>query len=80
MPWANADLERLFLYGRRLLLELPTGDNDPMPQQCVQLRHLRIAGTSEEAITLTAADEPGTALPGDGKVRRPNRCWISCPR
>jgi type I restriction enzyme R subunit len=69
MPWADADLERLFLYGRLLLLELPTGDNDPMPQlsKSVQLTHLRIAVTSEEAITLTAADEPGTALPGEGK-------------
>ena len=71
MPWADTDLERLFLYGRLLLLELPTGDNDPMPQlsRSVQLTHLRIAVTSDEAITLTAADEPGAALPGEGKGR-----------
>ena len=69
MPWPDADLERLFLYGRLLLLELPTGDNDPMPQlsKSVQLTHLRIAVTSDEAITLAAADEPGSALPGEGK-------------
>lgn len=69
MPWADADLERLFLFGRLLLLELPTRDNDPMPQlsKSVQLTHLRIAVTSDEAIALTAADEPGTALPGEGK-------------
>lgn len=69
MPWADPDLERLFLYGRLLLLELPTGDNDPMPQlsKSVQLTHLRIAVTSDEAITLAGADEPGTALPGEGK-------------
>lgn len=69
MPWADPDLERLFLYGRLLLLELPTGDNDPMPQlsKSVQLTHLRIAVTSDEAITLSGADEPGSALPGEGK-------------
>jgi type I restriction enzyme R subunit len=69
MPWADADLERLFLYGRLLLLELPTGDNDPMPQlsKSVQLTHLRIAVASDEAITLAGADEPGSALPGEGK-------------
>lgn len=69
MPWADVDLERLFLFGRLLLLDLPTRDNDPMPQlsKSVQLTHLRIAVTSDEAITLTAADEPGTALPGGGK-------------
>lgn len=69
MPWADPDLERLFLYGRLVLLELPAGDNDPMPQlsKSVQLTHLRLAVTSDEAITLTAADEPGAALPGQGK-------------
>lgn len=69
MPWVDADLERLFLYGRLLLLELPAGDNDPMPQlsKTVQMTHLRIAVTSDEAITLAGADEPGSALPGEGK-------------
>lgn len=72
MPWADADLERLFLFGRLLLLEIPARDNDPMPQlsKSVQLTHLRIAVTSDEAITLAAADEPGTALPGEGKGRK----------
>jgi len=69
MPFTDADLERLFLYGRLLLLELPAGDTDPMPQlsKSVQLTHLRIAVTSDAAIALTASDEPGTALPGSGK-------------
>jgi type I restriction enzyme R subunit len=49
MPWADTDWERLFLYGRLLLLELPRGENSPMPQisKSVQLTHLRIAVTSE---------------------------------
>ncbi len=71
MPWTDRDLERLYLYGRLLLLELPAGDNDPMPQvsKSVQLTHLRIAVTSDAAIALTATDEPGIALPGEGKGR-----------
>ena len=69
MPWADADWERLFLYGRLLLLELPPDENSPMPQisKSVQLTHLRIAVTSEAAISLTGTDEPGVALPGEGK-------------
>lgn len=69
MPFTDTDLERLFLYGRLLLLELPGRENDPMPQlsKSVQLTHLRIAVTSEAAIELTGTDEPGTALPGQGK-------------
>lgn len=72
MPFTDADLERLFLYGRLLLLELPAGDTDPMPQlsKSVQLTHLRIAVTSDAAIALTASDQPGTALPGGGKGSR----------
>ena len=40
-----------------------------MPQlsKSVQMTHLRIAVTAETAIELTGSDEPGTALPGEGK-------------
>ncbi|HMR22727.1 MAG TPA: DEAD/DEAH box helicase family protein [Micropruina sp.] len=69
MPWADADWERLFLYGRLLLLELPPNENSPMPQisKSVQLTHLRIAVISDGAIQLTGSEEPGAALPGEGK-------------
>ncbi len=69
MPWADADWERLFLYGRLLLLELPPNENSPMPQisKTVQLTHLRIAVTSDGAIHLAGSEEPGVALPGEGK-------------
>ena len=69
MPFTDTDLERLFLYGRLLLLDLPGRENDPMPQlsKSVQMTHLRIAVTAETAIELTGSDEPGTALPGEGK-------------
>ena len=80
MPWTDTELEELFLYGKALLRELPTGDNDPMPQlsKAVQLTHLRIAITSDSSITLTPDDEPGTALPGQGKASRPSPCSTSC--
>ncbi|QCU77156.1 type I restriction endonuclease subunit R [Citricoccus sp. SGAir0253] len=69
MPWPDADLERLFLYGKLLLHELPALDSDPMPQlsQSVQLTHLRLAVTGEGGIALEASEEPGSALPGEGK-------------
>ena len=72
MPWTDTDLEELFLYGKALLTELPTGDNDPMPQlsKAVQLTHLRIAVASDSSITLTPDDEPGAALPGQGKGKQ----------
>lgn len=69
MPWADASLERLFLYGKLLLTVLPASENDPMPQlsKSVQLTHLRLAVTSEGAVELEASDDPGVALPGEGK-------------
>lgn len=72
MPWTDTDLEELYLYGKALLTELPTGENDPMPQlsKSVQLTHLRIAVASASAIALNPDDEPGVALPGQGKGRQ----------
>ncbi|WP_026378172.1 type I restriction endonuclease subunit R [Aestuariimicrobium kwangyangense] len=72
MPWADPDLEELFLYGRVLLAELPAGGDDPVPQlsRSVQLTHLRLAVTSEGTIGLSAADEPGKAFTGEGKGRQ----------
>ncbi|WP_168581208.1 type I restriction endonuclease subunit R [Gephyromycinifex aptenodytis] len=69
MPWTDADLERLFLYGKLLLLRLPTAEGEPLPQlsEAVQLTHLRLAVTDEGSIALESSDEPGTALPGEGK-------------
>ena len=82
MPWADADLERLFLYGRLLLLELPAGDNAPMPQlsKSVQLTHLRIAVASDDAIALAGTGEPDSALPGEGKGPRSSPFWTSSRR
>lgn len=69
MPWTDAELERLYLYGRLLLSDLPAREGDPMPQlgKSVQLTHLRLATTHEGSIVLDPTDEPGVALPGEGK-------------
>ncbi len=69
MPWTDAELERLFLYGKLLLTELPAPDTDPMPQlsKSVLLSHLRLAITNEGSLALEASEDPGVALPGEGK-------------
>lgn len=69
MPWPDASLERLFLYGKLLLTELPAAESDPMPQlsKSVQLTHLRLSVHSDGAIGLEGADDAGVALPGEGK-------------
>ena len=69
MPWTEPDLERLFLYGKMLLTELPARESDPMPQlsRNVQLTHLRLSVTGEGSIDLEGSEEAGAALPGEGK-------------
>ena len=70
MSFIDTDLERLYLYGRLLLADLPARSGDPMPQvsKTVQLTHLRIAVTADAAaIVLVGSDEPGVALPGEGR-------------
>lgn len=76
MPWTEADLEELFLYGKLLLLDLPESDDEPMPlvSKSVQLTHLRTAVTSvtsDSSLSLNeGTDAPGEALPGGGKGRQ----------
>ncbi len=72
MPWTDTDLERLYLYGRLLLTQLPAREGDPMPQisDSVHLTHLRLATNHQGGIDLTASDEPGVALPGEGKGKQ----------
>lgn len=69
MQYIDPSLEKLYLYGKVLLTQLPAPDGDPMPQisKQVQLTHLRMAVTDQTAIDLEADDDiPGTALPGGG--------------
>ncbi len=69
MPWTDASLESLYLYGQLLLTELPSAQDEPLPQisESVLLTHLRTeARAEEEKLTLTGTDEAGEALPGGG--------------
>ena len=73
VSWVDGDLERLFLYARALLLELPKDPGEPMPlvSKSVQLTHLRTSVTSEESLSLPAgSEEPGVALPGGGQGKQ----------
>ena len=51
------------------ITDLPERPGDPMPQlsRSVQLTHLRLSVTGEGSISLQGTDEPGNALPGEGK-------------
>lgn len=82
MQYIDPSLEKLYLYGKLLLTQLPAGDSDPMPQisKQVQLTHLRMAATEQTAIELeTGEDTPGTALPGGvlGKQTEPTMDRLS---
>lgn len=69
MSWTDTDLEQLYLYGKVLHMVLPSAQGEPLPQvsESVQLTHLRLEVTSDDAIELEADEEPGVALPGEGE-------------
>jgi len=70
MTWTDRELERLYLFGKALMTQLPRSPEDPMPlvSDQVQLTHLRTALTAEEenAALTEGSDDPGEALPGGG--------------
>ncbi len=68
MPFVDPALEKLYLYGRLLLTELPGADDEAFPQisQQLQMTHLRLSVTGDTTIELTGDDTPGEALPGGG--------------
>ncbi|MDF9874884.1 type I restriction endonuclease subunit R [Cellulosimicrobium cellulans] len=70
MTWTDRDLERLYLFGKALLTQLPHAETDPMPlvSDQVELTHLRTALTAEEenAALSEGDDTPGDPLPGAG--------------
>jgi type I restriction enzyme, R subunit len=71
MTWTDRELERLYLFGKALLTQLPHAETDPMPlvSDQVELTHLRTALTAEEqnAALDEGDDTPSDALPGGGK-------------
>ena len=70
MTWTDRELERLYLFGKALVTQLPRSPEDPMPlvSDQVQLTHLRTALTAEEenAALTEGTDEAGEVLPGGG--------------
>ncbi len=71
MTWTDRELERLYLFGKALVTQLPRHADDPMPQVAdeVELTHLRTALIAEEenAALDAGSEEPGQVLPGEGK-------------
>jgi type I restriction enzyme R subunit len=74
MPWAEKDLEELYIYGKALLPLLPRKASDPLPQlsESVLLTHLRneIIDDSVAIALKGEPGEPGIALPGGGKGKQ----------
>ena len=73
VPWIDADLEELFIYGKALLTVLPRAVGDPMPliSSSVQLAHLRTSITSDEELTLDkGSEEAGVTFSGGGKGKQ----------
>ncbi|MEE1927593.1 type I restriction endonuclease [Streptomyces sp. TRM 70351] len=65
VPYRDADLERLYLYGRHLLNRLPRRGDGGVDIGDVDLSHLRIQKTGEHDLTLTA--EGAAELRGFGE-------------
>ncbi|MDN5853448.1 MAG: type I restriction endonuclease subunit R, partial [Actinomycetia bacterium] len=74
MSWTDPELEELFLYCKALALELPTPEGEPLPlvSTKVQLTHLRIAVTLDEADVslIEGSDEATDVFPGGGAGRQ----------
>jgi len=64
VPYHDADLERLYLYGRHLLNRLPRRGDGGVDIGDVDLSHLRVQRTGEHDLMLTA--EGAAELPGFG--------------
>ncbi|MET7969790.1 DEAD/DEAH box helicase family protein [Micromonospora sp. NPDC005305] len=64
VPYADAELERLYLYGRHLLNRLPRRDDGGVDIGEVDLSHLRVERTGEHDVSL--ATEGTAELPGFG--------------
>lgn len=74
MPWSEAELEELYLYGKALLPLLPGGPDRPFPQlsDTVLLTHLRNEATAVEVdLSLDEGSlDPLHAFTGEGKGKR----------
>ncbi|WP_406354217.1 type I restriction endonuclease subunit R [Streptomyces sp. NBC_00658] len=80
MPRPDADLERLYLYGKHLLNRLPRGESRGVDIGQVDLTHLRISKSGEHDLTLTAEGEqkvPGLSDGTGGVPQEPDQVPLS---
>ncbi|MBO0821428.1 MAG: hypothetical protein J2P26_11345, partial [Nocardiopsaceae bacterium] len=63
IDWGDPDLERLYSYGRVLLIRLPGRPQESVDIGDADLSHYRLEKTGEYNVSLTPSD------PGDGVVR-----------
>ena len=79
VPYRDAELERLYLYGRHLLNRLPRGDDGGVDIGEVDLSHLRVEKTGEHDVSLVPdgpADMTGFG-DGSGGAREEEKSLLS---
>ncbi|WP_328459428.1 type I restriction endonuclease [Actinoplanes sp. NBC_00393] len=80
VPYQDADLERLYLYGRALLNRLPRRQDPSVDIGEVQLTHLRVSKTGTHDASLEAEGEqmlPGFTGGGAGPKNDPDKVALS---
>jgi type I restriction enzyme R subunit len=79
VPYADAELERLYLYGRHLLNRLPRRDDGGVDIGEVDLSHLRVEHTGDHNVSLVPEGEAELKGFGDGSggTREPEKSLLS---
>ena len=66
IPYADAELERLYLYGRHLLNRLPRRDDGGVDVGDIDLSHMRVEKTGDHDVSLVSEGEATLRGFGDG--------------
>ncbi|MEV5409548.1 type I restriction endonuclease [Thermopolyspora sp. NPDC052614] len=77
VPYVDADLERLYLFGRFLLNRLPRREDPAVDVGDVDLTHLRISKTGEHSITLEEQSEMVLPAPSGAGAAAPEPEMVS---
>ncbi|WP_239132693.1 type I restriction endonuclease subunit R [Paractinoplanes durhamensis] len=79
VPYADAELERLYLYGRHLLNRLPRRDDGGVDIGEVDLSHLRVEHTGDHNVSLVPEGETELKGFGDGTggAKEPEKSLLS---
>ncbi|BCL16047.1 type I restriction endonuclease subunit R [Micromonospora sagamiensis] len=79
VPYTDAELERLYLYGRHLLVKLPRRGHGGVDIGEVDLSHLRVQKTGEHDVSLGPAGAAEMKGFGDGSAhpREPEKSLLS---